>query len=1411
MTTRLTRTRWLPVVSGAVAAVLAFAALPMTALANDELSPGPYSEGSQLSTDAYSALGLTVSDDTGDAGTYAPYGNDENVSTTLLSDDEVYMAANGARNNVYTLRGKLNQLYNANTNAEGLIGYTTISDDYGGMGGAYLFWPINELYGTSGDSGIAVDMVQKGVSYYSPLSDNENDVIKGSTNNGFSGKYATSVSADLGSGYKDHVVELRAYGSQYYTMVGNRQLSVAFAVKVFTLDAKGNRTEVASLSPTVNDSQIQVNDYTDELSYLRAGYLQEYDAYFEVAAADVDGDGVDEVFCYTGCYKDENGERLACVDMWDLQSDGSWSHTQEWVDCGQASYYVTDDELNQIRNSKDDPTARMQLMKAPVVTLAGGDLDRRGGDELAITVSAPTNHDNPTDAARCYIYTWDDTAKRLSAVVNDGLGDDYIPLSTTVGAASAMVSANCTFGTFRTSDTDTATALIIAGWDCGGSSNAEYANFGYRYVYYDTSQDDFVVSDYIRKSLGKDAAHITETACKDANQGGRYRPTLAPFALGAARLNGLNQGAAENDDVLMGGDIYSFSLSAGVSLDTLGSISLTSDQVNSNRYTKGKEQVWIGDVRVGAVSGSSQYEESFLAVTGVHRDEDLGKDDDYYWMDVSHFSAKWSDGKLRGYTTGEEGVINESVRVHDTTQYGCWISLCLPNVDHDGMQVRFKAAAEYYTAPQLLAVLQGSPYFQDLQDSYGYLSYGGTAFGSESSSASGSGWSIEGEAGVFGEASGGFLGRVELEGELTGHAGYEYQSSSTLSYGVDYDAHAAEGNKAVVYAVPIMYYWYEVSDSSSPEWTDVVMPVFLTPVTSVVSQETWDEAVEDYDLDASVSSGSSTPLTYKVSDVLNNRQGDPASYGVDTLTKTTLLPTAKRAFTYQLDGKDAWSIASNEEGVATTQTIAAENETEKTVDVGGAVALQIGAGFGIGENEIVTGMVFGLSGGYTTLRSSSTGFSFTGTVDNLPEAAEGYGFSWRLAVDQSSSDMPVDGTRPATNQFWIVGYDVTNVKQPEVPMVSGFATTGTGYDATTGKDAVTLSWNDILTSDQKANGYRYAVAMYPTTDDDHYSYAYTLDGSATSYVWGGLSTSSSYRFAVFVVDGTGRQASLRSPIVSVTTLPAGDAMAVSGVNVQGQANTGDASDTSTRKATRRMGESLTLDMSGSYYDSGSANPDKQPLFRWYRKEASKPTWQEISSGPTVSTQDDKTYTSTYAIDEVTAEDDGTVYRCDVSYNNIVVSSQTVTLDVTHTYSIADSASTYSATRRRVNYLNAGLLRFFRPVAAENESGLKPDEGGTTDSGSATGGTTGNGTATGDATTGGSTGNGTATDATTGGGASASADTGTATGSTKAASTSGTPQTGDGSLGTGALALIALGGAVSLVAALVLRHRSGDRG
>lgn len=58
--------------------------------------------------------------------------------------------------------------------------------------------------------------------------------------------------------------------------------------------------------------------YEGRFKYLDAGYLQEHDAVFDVEAGDVDGDGVDELFVYAGCYVDENGVRKAVVDMYDL-------------------------------------------------------------------------------------------------------------------------------------------------------------------------------------------------------------------------------------------------------------------------------------------------------------------------------------------------------------------------------------------------------------------------------------------------------------------------------------------------------------------------------------------------------------------------------------------------------------------------------------------------------------------------------------------------------------------------------------------------------------------------------------------------------------------------------------------------------------------------------------------------------------------------------------------------------------------------------------------------------------------------------------------------------------------------------------------------------------------------------------
>lgn len=159
--------------------------------------------------------------------------------------------------------------------------------------------------------------------------------------------------------------------------------------------------------------------------------------------------------------------------------------------------------------------------------------------------------------------------------------------------------------------------------------------------------------------------HVPNSAWKDSAQDKRYPCTLAPIALATANLDGLSEQLAV-DEVLVGGDVFrdfacNTAQSGAQGLGSMvGTMSMSGQQYNSsNKHDhKGIEQVWISDVKAGSVSGSDRYNESFIAVVGKHRDEDLRKNDDYYWMTASHFSLD-ENGKVR---RGEEQVISESNR-----------------------------------------------------------------------------------------------------------------------------------------------------------------------------------------------------------------------------------------------------------------------------------------------------------------------------------------------------------------------------------------------------------------------------------------------------------------------------------------------------------------------------------------------------------------------------------------------------------------------------------------------------------------------------------------------------------------------------------------------------------------------------
>ena len=117
-----------------------------------------------------------------------------------------------------------------------------------------------------------------------------------------------------------------------------------------------------------------------------------------------------------------------------------------------------------------------------------------------------------------------------------------------------MYAANCAFGRFKYPGSGAmVTGLIVGGYY---SSNSQYVQreyeatqAAYRYVYYDSLTDNYVLSDYHTRSLGTKSKEIVKYHEVKSNE--YYRPVNAPMALACADLKGMN-GNNENDSVLFG-------------------------------------------------------------------------------------------------------------------------------------------------------------------------------------------------------------------------------------------------------------------------------------------------------------------------------------------------------------------------------------------------------------------------------------------------------------------------------------------------------------------------------------------------------------------------------------------------------------------------------------------------------------------------------------------------------------------------------------------------------------------------------------------------------------------------------------------------------------------------------------------
>ena len=1025
----------------------------------------------EIDQSTYEALGLNLysDEDTAANSVTAPF-KEDGVATSIAAR-EVYVALNAAHGNRYTLRDGLDK-----------VDPYTHDNTREQHSGAYAF------YGGSPSSIKA----ENGNTVYSGLSSNTGDNVLASQGNGFNGIYATSVALDGGDGKDNYVAELRAYGNTSKTSYGGRDdYAGKLEVVVFKIGDDGSRTQVTALTPKLNDSSF----YSNSVAYLARRYVQELDAYFEIEAGDLNGDGLDDLAAYTGRYKDVDGRRYALVDVFYATASGNWetAPSQEIaVDAGYASSYSKIDYNN-------DNNWKEEIVKHPVVTIAMGDIDRNLKDELAVVSSAPANNNDADNVAHFSLLACDEegSLNPVGEMENVALND---------GAGSGLISAGCAFGEFAQIDNQSvsATTLIIGGWSAGSSvitrneASAGYSQGAYYYVYYDYATGQYIQSGYRAQSLGGNTKSISQVFNLEGQQNGgngvRVYPTLAPMAIACGDLDG-SKVQSVSDQVLFGTQVMEFSLETGFGSE-LFSFDFCMTQVDDKNNNRDKEQPWIGDVVVGTVDSDPSekgWREMFLFVTGVHRKSEINTSDDYYYMDLGAIwrreTASETDAK-EGYFILFEGIMAKSNARNDT--YGTFVSLALPDVGNDSVMMKFVDKGIVYTDPEVFAVLQASPYFSDLEEVYGYIGNGGTSYGESQGSSTTGGASISGSYGFYHSATVQAVAAAEYEFSLVATASYDYSYSSDKETAISYNNQAGGGDKVVVYTIPNVLYIYEVytpgTNGASGTWDQVVMTTPLQAVVTMLDVDAYDEVA--------ASTAGLEPIR---GNILYSTPGQPETY----VNK----PAGQQEAIY-----DTYAQSSSAgSGSDITQEFSFSETNEHAFSVGFDFNFKVGAGGGGLGNELMFGAMGNIAASGSGGWSRTEGTSFSGTVDALPEEAEGYSFSWRLLVNQAAL---------GGNDVWVVGYDVKDVVQPpRMPQNLTVTEVGTDY--------VDLEW--------ESGGNAASYILYQKTTTGNYNQVAVLPYTAESYRHEGRNPNTTYTYTIQAVSSAGAT-SIYSPEVAATTM-----------------------------------------------------------------------------------------------------------------------------------------------------------------------------------------------------------------------------------------------------------------------------------
>ena len=1152
---------------------LAPQALPTWASAAGTDESGSKTE-TKLSANTYSALGL--SRDVNTAGLddkKQPYGKAEpgnTVATNVIN--ELYVNFNGSIHYGWSILDNLTMQWTDTAGSN-----WTSADNFAG---AMKYWRPNQQevhYKNGNQEEGALFATNKTAGKHNKLGDYIN-----SANKHIVYQYSKSEAFSPNTGKDNYVAEL---------VVSDDGMVSLYIYQVEGGNKRYVRGTNIGKNPYVGDASNKTNVI----------WNWEYDAMFDIAAGDMDGDGYDEIAVYTAT---GTGSDDQAVHLYKYTGGTLTEITKKTV---------TKPNNN---NAKDK---NLKLGTA-VVTLAFGDLNADDKDELVIAENMTYGSSNINDG-KVGIYALKEGAlerKKEISLETEREGNN-VAMARYVNVATGDI------------DNDNQDELIIAGYvgikAALGSTNISGTNKDN--IYYkiidgkEYKESDWKTTSFVKKDL---LGRVVDNSSQ----------LIPPVSLTCAAT----QGVGYAEQLFLSGCLYSVNKS-NYELTLLTQISTNREYKKDNGNKANKEEIFVVNVVAGNFNGNRNGQEQIVYAFGMKHD-----DSDRYWYDIGYLNKKdpgpTNAGQSSGYWYGQEQVMNyESSynRDQNKRRASLYLSLAAVDCDNDSTLMRYKGQTVTWTKPEVLTVLQSAPYFQDLQDTRDYLNQGQTGYGKGSSSSSsaiagtslkvGTYVSFEQDFSVFGVK----VASIQAEAQSTHEFEYEFQSTKEKSIEVRYSGSAGD-DYAVVYAVPYMEYQYEtwvpgytvtkdnlntyiaqklgkaegevidtdrqkvldefgitIGTTVEGSWQPSSVMVPMKPATVLIT-------VDDYDAIAEQTEG----LEPIRGNILNSTPGEPATY--DKINSRS----------------GSFTQIGNQQRVTTAEggNVSLEATTTDTTAHTFAYNYEFEAKAGAGAGGVTVGVLAGLGTTAGGGISSSQSNSYSATVDNLPKDASKYGFAWQFGYRKAKLN---------NNDVLVLEYQLDDVAQPpSMPR-------NLRVDSVTA-ESVTLKWDKVVGSGA------YDIYQVSTTDPETKYFRARVPGTADSYTDTNVNPNNSYTYCVQNISQAGTKSIYSTTVKAITLTDANGSFVI-------KQQPGD-KDNSIQTY---VGGTATATIEAEYLKNGEP---KSLSYIWQQYDTATKKWVSCSSG----------YGERLELSNVTEDMDGTKYRCQVLYDaNLYIYSEPVTLTI----------------------------------------------------------------------------------------------------------------------------------------------------